>query len=52
MKAEVLQSEERLKNVILAKVTHPDLAPQAREGRFRMQPTDEVKALFDDQTIL
>lgn len=52
LKEEVMQNEERLKNVILAKVTHPDLAPKGELGRFRMQPTDELKAFFDDQTII
>lgn len=50
VRARVLENEEQLKQAILAKVTHPDLAP-SRPGNGTGE-SPEVEALFNDEYIV
>lgn len=46
----MLQNEEKLKYVVLAKVTHPDIATGLNPNIRITQ--EDVKAFFDDQTVI
>ena len=49
LKNEIMSNEERLKNVLLAKLTHSGIL---QNGAYAGSVSDEVSALFDDSNMI